>query len=137
MDSERQHIGASQRYRLDKVIGSGGMGVVHAGYDTVLNRPVALKQLFGHLLQDVEQTERIRQEALALASLSHPHIVTVYDLLEESGHFWIVMELLTGGSLAEKIAEAATMGIRESVEITCKWPPAWVLLMGKGLCIGT
>jgi len=117
--TETPHIGANQRYRLDKVIGSGGMGVVHAGYDTVLNRPVALKQLFGHLLQDTEQTERFRQEALALASLSHPHIVTVYDLLEESGHFWIVMELLTGGSLAEKIAEAATMDVRKSVEITC------------------
>lgn len=116
---ETRHVGTNQRYRLDKVIGSGGMGVVHVGYDTVLMRSVALKQLFGHLVQDNEQTERFRQEALALASLSHPHIVTIHDLLKDSGHFWIVMEMLTGGSLAEKLTDVTKMDVGESVEITC------------------
>ena len=87
--------------------------------DQDLKRPVALKQLFGHLVRDSEQTERFRQEALALASLSHPHIVTVHDLLEDSGHFWIVMELLTGGSLGEQLAQTQTLDIGESVEVAC------------------
>lgn len=119
-DRRTRYVGANRRYRLERAMGSGGMGVVHAAYDTVLKRPVALKQLFAHLVQDDEQTERFRQEALALASLSHPHIVTVYDLLEDSGHFWIVMELLVGGSLAGKIAEAPKMEVDESVAAACR-----------------
>lgn len=128
-----RYVGPNRRYRLDKAMGSGGMGVVHAAYDTVLKRPVALKQLFAHLLQDDEQTERFRQEALALASLSHPHIVTVYDLLEDSGHFWIVMELLSGGSLAEKIAEMPNLKIGESVAVTSRMAAALGFAHEKGI----
>ena len=116
---EKRFIGPDQRYRIEKVIGSGGAGVVHEGYDTVLERPVALKQLFASLVQDAEHMERFRQEALALASLSHPHIVPIYDLLEDSGHFWIVMEILSGGSLGERIDESKAMDITDSVEIAC------------------
>ncbi len=115
--TKTRYVGANQRYRLDKMIGSGGMGVVQAGYDTVLKRPVALKQLFGHLVQNIETTERFRQEALALASLSHPNIVTVHDLLEDGGHFWIVMELLIGGSFADKIDGQSAMDVGDCVAI--------------------
>ena len=103
-DERQTFVGADRRYRLDGALGSGGMGVVHAGTDTLLKRPVALKQLFSHLVEDKEHSNRFRQEALALASLSHPHIVTIHDLVEFDSHFWIVMELLTGGNLADKIA---------------------------------
>jgi len=78
-----------------------------------------LKQLFTNLVQDAEHMERFRQEAVALASLSHPHIVPIYDLLEESGCFWIVMEILSGGSLSERIHESTAMSITDSVEIAC------------------
>ena len=114
------YLGADNRYRLDKVLGSGGMGVVHAGYDTVLKRPVALKQLFGHLVNDPEQSERFRQEATALAAISHNHIVGIYDLVEDSGCFWIVMELLTGGSLGDKLRDGTALAVAHSVDVTCK-----------------
>jgi len=114
------YLGADKRYRLDKVLGSGGMGVVHAGYDTVLKRPVALKQLFGHLVNDPEQNERFRQEATALAAVTHNHIVGIYDLVEDSGCFWIVMELLTGGSLGDKLRDAGALPVAHSVDVSCK-----------------
>jgi hypothetical protein len=113
-------LGDDDRYRLDKPIGSGGMGVVHAGYDTILERPVAFKQLFNHLVNEPEQIERFRQEARALAALNHNHIVGVYDLLEDSGSLWIVMELLTGGTLGERLKEDASLPLAYSVDVTCK-----------------
>lgn len=116
-EAAAQYVGADRRYRLEKPIGSGGMGVVHAGTDTLLQRPVALKQLFSHLVVDAEQSARFRQEALALARLTHPHIVTVYDLVEFENHFWIVMELLTGGSLAAKIDACRAIPAAESIRI--------------------
>lgn len=112
-----QYVGSDRRYRIERPLGSGGMGVVHSGIDTLLKRPVALKQLFSHLVTDAEQSSRFRQEALALASLTHPHIVTIYDLVEFEGHFWIVMELLTGGSLADKIDARGALPAEEGVEI--------------------
>lgn len=112
-----QYVGNDRRYRIERPLGSGGMGVVHSGIDSLLKRPVALKQLFSHLVADTEQSSRFRQEALALASLTHPHIVTIYDLVEFEGHFWIVMELLTGGSLADRIDTRGTISAAESVEI--------------------
>ncbi|NIW24564.1 MAG: protein kinase, partial [Gammaproteobacteria bacterium] len=113
------HVGPDERYRIDTALGSGGMGVVYAGTDTRLERPVALKQLFDHLVTDAEHLERFRQEALALASLAHSHIVTIYDLLEHEGHFWIVMELLNGGSLAEQIKAQGRIPVERCIEITC------------------
>jgi len=107
------------RYRIDRPIGSGGMGVVHAGTDTLLRRPVALKQLFSHLISDSEQSSRFRQEALALASLTHPHVVTIYDLVEFEDHFWIVMELLPGGSLADRIDARGAIPAEQSIAIAC------------------
>ena len=115
-----RYLGNDNRYRLDKVIGSGGMGVVHEGYDTVLERPVAFKQLFAHLVKEPEQNQRFRQEATALAALNHNHIVGIYDLLEESGSFWIVMELLTGGSLGDRLREQNSMAIAYCVDVICK-----------------
>jgi len=114
-----KHVGADRRYRLEKAIGSGGMGVVHAGTDTLLQRPVALKQLFSHLVRDAEQSSRFRQEALALARLTHPHIVTIHDLVDFDGHFWIVMELLSGGSLADRIDARGAIPAAESIEVAC------------------
>ncbi|HQQ64172.1 MAG TPA: serine/threonine-protein kinase, partial [Pseudomonadales bacterium] len=99
------YIGPNKRYRVERLLASGGMGSVHKGFDTVLQRPVAIKELDINLSGDQEQTGRFRQEALALAGLAHPYIVPVYDLLDDNQHFWIVMELLTGGDLEKRIAQ--------------------------------
>ncbi|MDH5354718.1 MAG: serine/threonine protein kinase, partial [Gammaproteobacteria bacterium] len=112
-----RYIGVNQRYRIDRALASGGSGVVYQAEDMVLGRKVAMKELLEDLVQDEAQAERFKVEAKALALLSHPCILPVYDLLEENGRFWIVMELLTAGTLKSRIEESGCMEINESVEI--------------------
>ena len=93
------------RYRLEESIGRGGMGTVWRGHDEVLNRAVAVKEVrfppeLGQQEQD-ELRERTLREARATASLSHPNVVTTYDVVEEDGLPYIVMELLDARSLSE------------------------------------
>jgi eukaryotic-like serine/threonine-protein kinase len=73
------------RYRLDSRIGAGGMSTVYLAFDTVLERPVAIKLMHRHIASDADQLERFRREARAVAQLNHPHIVTVIDAGEEGG----------------------------------------------------
>jgi len=109
-------VGQNQRYRIDKAIASGGAGIVYQAEDTVLSRKVALKELLEDLATDGEQAERFKSEARALALLNHAHILPIYDLLEEDGRFWLVMELLTGGTLNDKI-NAGALDTAQSIEI--------------------
>src|ERR1700761_4320322 len=67
------------RYRLEAQIGRGGMSTVYRAFDTVLERPVAVKLMHREIASDSDQLERFRREAKAVAQLSHPHIVTVID----------------------------------------------------------
>ena len=113
------YIGSDNRYRLDSVIASGGMGKVYGGEDTVLQRVVAVKELFSHLTEDAEQVERFRQEALMLASLNHRHIVPVYDMLNDGQHFWIVMQWLKGKSLAS-LLEKGRLALYDAVMIAAE-----------------
>ena len=71
------------RYRLDAQIGRGGMSTVYRAFDTVLERPVAIKLMHREIASDSDQLERFRREARSVARLSHPHIVTVIDAGEE------------------------------------------------------
>ncbi len=71
------------RYRLDARIGQGGMSTVYLAFDTVLERPVAIKLLRREVASDADQLERFRREARAVARLNHAHIVTVIDAGEE------------------------------------------------------
>ncbi len=112
-----RYVGANQRYRIDKAIASGGGGIVYQAHDTVLGRQVALKELLEDLASDAEQAERFKVEARALALLNHPCIMPVYDLLEENGRFWLVMELLTGGSLGDLIEKDGIPDVNQSVDI--------------------
>lgn len=106
------------RYRLDEVIGAGGMGRVWRGTDTLLDRPVAVKELTTppnlppHEV-DVLRTRMIR-EARSAAQLSHPSIITVFDVAEEDGRPWIVMELVRGPSLGDIIRDEGTIPIRRA-----------------------
>ena len=94
------------RYRLRQRIGTGGMASVWLARDEVLIRPVAVKLIDPELVRDQEFRERFREEARAAAALSHPHIVTVHDYGESDGTPYIVMELLTGGTLDERFPVA-------------------------------
>ncbi len=102
-------VGPEGRYRIDMEIGRGAMGVVYQVRDTVLDRDVAIKELPAHLAADPEKYERFRREARALANLAHPGVVQVYDLLDEDGRAFLVMELVKGGNLQELFDSSGTL----------------------------
>ena len=91
-------------YRIDRIAGRGGMGVVYLAYDTRLHRPVALKALPPHLFRDDRMRARLRQEARAAAALSHPAIATVFALEEVGDQIFIASEYLAGRTLREELA---------------------------------
>jgi hypothetical protein len=90
-------------YRIFDQVGRGGMGVVYAAEDTRLGREVALKALAPDYTRDPGRRERLRREARAAASLSHPAIATVYALEEIDGDLYIVSELVHGSTLREEL----------------------------------
>jgi beta-lactam-binding protein with PASTA domain len=94
----------NNRYRVDAIIGEGGMAVVHRGYDLLLRRQVAIKVLRPQFAADDEFVQRFYQEAQAAARLSHPKIVNTYDVGENDGTNYIVQEYVAGETLAELIA---------------------------------
>ncbi|MFW6023913.1 MAG: serine/threonine-protein kinase, partial [Myxococcota bacterium] len=97
--AEAAPAGPGGRYQIDEELGRGAMGVVYRARDTVLEREVALKELPSRLVRERSLAERFRIEARALAKLTHPGIVQVYDLVENDEGMWIAMELVSGGSL--------------------------------------
>lgn len=98
-DSAETHAG-NLRYRKIRLAGTGGMGVVWEAWDDKMQRPVAIKAL-RNLQPDFHATERLVQEANVLARLSHPHIVTVYELSESEGRPALVLEYVDGPTLAD------------------------------------
>ena len=97
-------ISLPDRYRLAGRIANGGMASVWAAEDSVLGRMVAVKVLASHLAEDASIAGRFEREARVAASLSgHPNVVTIYDVGEQDGRSFIVMERLTGGSVADAL----------------------------------
>jgi len=103
-------------YRIERVQGRGGMGVVYRATDTKLHRPVAIKFL-SIAVADEQAIRRFRQEATTTSSLNHPHIVTVYDVGEHAGHEFIVSELVDGGTLDDWSTANRRRTWRQSVEL--------------------
>ena len=97
------------RYRIDKVLGAGGMGRVVAAHDTVLERPVALKIILPERANREEAVARFFREAKLAARLTHPNTVRIYDLGEHEGTVFIVMERIEGASLRERVGTGATI----------------------------
>ena len=91
------------RYEILEKIGEGGMANVYLAYDTILERNVAVKVLRGDLADDEKFVRRFQREALSASSLSHPNIVEMYDVGEDNGNFYIVMEYIDGQTLKQLI----------------------------------
>jgi len=90
-------------YRIDKLLGAGGMGVVYLGLDTRLNRPVAVKFIKPDLTKNQDRVARFFQEARAAAAVNHPAIAQVYDVGETEGSTYIVMEYVEGKTVRQLI----------------------------------
>ena len=108
----------SDKYRLDRLLGRGGMGAVYAGCHADLDRPVAIKLLLSDFTSDTDALERFRREARAAARLNHPNVADTFDygLLPDGGAY-IVMELVEGQTLREYMDAASAMPIAEATEI--------------------
>lgn len=107
----------SDRYQIIKSIGEGGMANVYLAYDTILDRNVAVKVLRGDLSNDEKFVRRFQREALAASSLSHPNIVEVYDVGEDNGEYYIVMEYIEGKHLKNLLKKRGKLTLSEAVDI--------------------
>jgi eukaryotic-like serine/threonine-protein kinase len=116
----RSFVGATLggRYRIDARIAHGGFGAIYRGSDLASGLRVALKVLHAELAADADLAARFRREALVLSMLHDPHTVRVFDHGEDrDGTLFIVMELLCGGSLEDRLRASGTLGWRSVVDI--------------------
>ena len=107
----------NDRYEIIKLIGEGGMANVYLAYDTILERNVAVKVLRGDLASDDKFVRRFQREALSASSLSHSNIVEMYDVGEDNGNFYIVMEYIDGKTLKQLIKKRGHLTVTEAVDI--------------------
>ena len=107
----------NNRYEIVKAIGEGGMANVYLAHDLILNRDVAVKVLRGDLANDEKFVRRFQREALASSSLSHPNIVEMYDVGEDNGTYYIVMEYVDGKTLKQLIKKRGALTLSECIDI--------------------
>lgn len=107
----------NDRYEIIKSIGEGGMANVYLAYDTILDRRVAIKVLRGDLSNDEKFVRRFQREALSASSLSHPNIVEMYDVGEDNGIYYIVMEYIEGVTLKQLIKKRGALTLSEAIDI--------------------
>jgi eukaryotic-like serine/threonine-protein kinase len=117
----------SGRYRLEAKLGSGGMSTVYLARDETLDRAVAVKVMHREMSEQADQLERFRQEARAVAKLSHPNVVSVIDAGEDGGHPYIVFEYVEGETLKQRINRIGALDTQEAL--------AYAIEVARGLSV--
>jgi serine/threonine-protein kinase len=117
----------SGRYRLEAKLGSGGMSTVYLARDQTLDRQVAVKVMHREMSEQADQLERFRQEARAVAKLSHPNVVSVIDAGEDGGHPYIVFEYVEGETLKQRISRDGALEPQEAI--------AYAIEIARGLSV--
>ncbi|MGN0973714.1 MAG: Stk1 family PASTA domain-containing Ser/Thr kinase [Bacilli bacterium] len=107
----------SERYEILRSIGEGGMANVYLANDIILDRKVAIKILRGDLANDEKFVRRFQREALSASSLSHPNIVEMYDVGEDNGTYFIVMEYVEGRTLKQLLKKRGALTLSEAIDI--------------------
>lgn len=107
----------NDRYQIVRMIGEGGMANVYLAYDTILDRNVAVKILRGDLSGDEKFVRRFQREAISASSLSHPNIVEMYDVGEDDGKYFIVMEYVDGKTLKSLVKKRGALTLPEVMDI--------------------
>ena len=107
----------NDRYEITRMIGEGGMANVYLAHDLILDRDVAVKVLRGDLSGDEKFVRRFQREAISASSLSHPNIVEMYDVGEDNGIYFIVMEYIDGKTLKSLIKKRKYLTLPEVVDI--------------------
>ena len=119
-------------YRIETLLGAGGMGEVYRGIDTRLGRAVALKVISGALVEDEASRRRFEVEARAASALNHPAIVTIYDIGESGGVSWIAMELVEGRTLSDVVAQGS-LPIRHAWSVARQLADGLAVAHAKGI----
>ena len=121
------------RYTLEREIGRGGSGTVHLALDEVLGRQVAMKRIGVIPGSDNAEVERAEREARLAAALSHPHVVSVFDLVDENDVRWLVMEYVDGQTLSERVRSAGPLEATEAATLLGQTADALVEAHGNGI----
>jgi len=117
----------SGRYRLEAKLGSGGMSTVYLASDETLDRPVAVKVMHREMSEQEDQLQRFRQEARAVAKLSHPNVVAVIDAGEDGGYPYIVFEYVKGETLKQRIGRVGALDVQDAI--------AYAIEVARGLSV--
>ena len=117
----------SERYRLEAKLGSGGMSTVYLARDDTLDRAVAVKVMHREMSEQEDQLQRFRQEARAVAKLSHPNVVSVIDAGEDGGHPYIVFEYIKEKTLKQRIGRLGALDTQEAI--------AYAIEVARGLSV--
>jgi eukaryotic-like serine/threonine-protein kinase len=115
--SHPEMLGRLGRYEVERLIGSGGMGIVFKGFDTELNRPVAIKVLAPHLSGSGAARQRFAREARAAAAVVHEHVVAIHNVESNAAAPFLVMQYVAGESLQTRLDRQGPLALREILRI--------------------
>ena len=131
--SHPEMLGRLGRYEVEKLIGSGGMGIVFKAFDTELNRPVAIKVLAPHLAGSGAARQRFAREARAAAAVVHEHIVAIHNVESNNASPFLVMQYVAGESLQQRIDRVGPLALAEILRIAMQTAAGLAAAHAQGL----